>query len=43
MDQLPLRSKLAEPPRALGCLAVDKAGGINGLLSDVLKCCGGPY
>ena len=46
--QLPLRSELAEPPNedeileALGQLAVGKAGGMNGLLPDVLKCCGGP-
>ena len=46
--QLPLRSDLAEPPNedeileALGQLAVGKAGDMNGLLPDVLKCCGGP-
>ena len=48
VQQLPLRSELAQPPnrdeipRALGRLTVGKAGGVNGLLSDVLKCCGGP-
>ena len=47
--QLPLRSELAEPPNeddileALGQLAVGKAGDMNGLLPDVLKCCGGPF
>ena len=41
-------AELAEPPngeeilRALGQLAVGKAGSMNGLLPDVLKCCGGP-
>ena len=46
--QLPLRSELAEPPNedeileALWQLAVGKAGGMNGLLPDVMKCCGGP-
>ena len=28
--------------KALGQLAVGKAGGINDLFPDVLKCCGGP-
>ena len=52
MQQLPLRSELAhdQPPdrdeilRALGRNTVDnyKAGGVNGLLPDVLKRCGGP-
>ena len=48
VQQYPIRSELAEPPDrdeilgALGRLAVGKVGGINGLLPDVLKCCGGP-
>ena len=48
VEQLPLRHELCEPPdrdeilRALGRLAVGRAGGMNGLLPDVLKCCGGP-
>ena len=48
VERLPLRSGLAGPPdkdeilRALGRLAVGRAGGLNGLLPDVLKCCGGP-
>ena len=39
---------VSEPPdrneilRALGQLTVGRAGGINGLLPDVLNCCGGP-
>jgi len=27
---------------SLGHLTMGKAGGVNGLLPDVLKCCGGP-
>ena len=48
MDQLSLRHELSEPPdrdeilRALGKLTLGRAGGMNGLLPDVLKCCGGP-
>ena len=48
VEHLPLRSGLAGPPdkddilRALGRLAVGRAGSLNGLLPDVLKCCGGP-
>ena len=48
VEQFPLRSGLVEPPDkdeilgALGRLAVGRAGGLNGLLPDVLKCCGGP-
>ena len=48
VECLPLRSGLAGPPdkdeilRALGRLAVGRAGGLNGLLPDVLKYCGGP-
>ena len=48
VEQLPLGHELSEPPdrdeilRALGRLTVGRAGGINGLLPDVLKCCGGP-
>ena len=47
MQQYPLQSTLADPPckgetlRALGRLSVSKAGGNNGLLPDLIKCCGG--
>ena len=47
VQQLLLMSELAQPPdrdeilRALGRLTVGKAGGVNGLLPDILKCCGG--
>ena len=48
VEQLPLRHELSEPPdrnetlRALGKLTLDRAGDLNGLLPDGLKCCGGP-
>ena len=48
VEQLLLRRELSEPPdrdeilRALGKLTLGRAGGMNGLLPDVLKCCGGP-
>ena len=48
MQQFPLRSALSDPPckdeilRALGRFLVVKAGGCNGLLPDLIKCCGGP-
>ena len=47
VEQLPIRTELAEPPngeeilKALEQLAVGKAGSMNGLLPDVLKCCDG--
>ena len=46
MPQFPLRGVLSDPPgedevrRALRRLSVGKAGGDNGVLPDLLKCCG---
>ena len=48
MAALPLRFKFSGPPdedeilRALKKLTVGRAIGMNGLLPDVLKCCGEP-
>ena len=48
MQQFPLRSAMSDPPckgeilKALGRLLVGRAGGGNGLLPDLMKCCGGP-
>jgi len=43
IQQLPIRNELPEPDRdeALRQLTVGKVGGVNSLLNDVLKCCGG--
>ena len=48
VEKLPLRRELSESPdkdeilRALGKLTLGRAAGMNELLLDVLKCCGGP-
>ena len=47
MPRFPLQSALSDLPnrdeilRAVGKISVGKAGGDNGLFSDIIKCCGG--
>ena len=42
VEQMPLRRELSEPPEILRALGKLTLGSMNGLLPDVLKCCGGP-